>query len=345
MNTKEIPDQDLNRKSIYLLLSAIASVPIWLAVDAYIRTIHVHEDEAVATAATGCFIAGVFMGRYLARLWAINRKNISSSALIGLFVLIVFSTAWLFFHADFPFETYGALNLLLYWVPFLLISLATGALIKLGWLVSQKQLREAQTSAAHSQSELQLLHSQLSPHFLFNTLNNLYGLSLTQHEKIPPLLLKLSDLLRYSVYDRNENFVLLKDELAYIHNYIDFEKIRIGERLRLTTDVENMDGTAIKIAPMLLIVFIENAFKHSKNTFDEKIYIDLSLKTWSNNILFSVKNSHGQLTGENNIIPKSSGLGLVNVRKRLELLYPGEHELTVTEEDTSYTVSLRLKMK
>jgi LytS/YehU family sensor histidine kinase len=107
------------------------------------------------------------------------------------------------------------------------------------------------------------------------------------------LLLKLSELLRYSVYDAKELFVPLKSEIAYINNYIEFEKIRIGERLHLTTSIEIVLSDDIKIAPMLLIVFIENAFKHSKNTIDKDVYIDIALKTWHKTILFSVKNSHG----------------------------------------------------
>jgi LytS/YehU family sensor histidine kinase len=227
----------------------------------------------------------------------------------------------------------------------MLISLSLGALIKIVHAISENQLKEAKTMAAHSKSELHLLQSQLSPHFLFNTLNNMYGLSITDHEKIPALLLKLSELLRYSVYDATEIYVPLKDEVAYINNYIEFEKIRIGNRLVLTTEIEEVIVPEIKIAPMLLIVFIENAFKHSKNTIDEKIYIDIKLKTWGNSILFSVKNSYGSEESEKSTINKSSGFGLDNVSKRLNLLYTGEHELNIKKDNSFYNVILQLKMK
>ncbi|MBZ0097726.1 MAG: histidine kinase, partial [Taibaiella sp.] len=206
--------------------------------------------------------------------------------------------------------------------------------------LAEQELLEAKNSAAHSESELRLLQSQLSPHFLFNTLNNLYGLSLTQHEKIPPLLLKLSDLLRYSVYDTNEAFVSLKDELGYINNYIEFEKIRLGERLVLKMDIDMPAGDNTKIAPMLLIVFIENAFKHSKNTYDKKVFVDISLKTWNDLVLFAVKNSYGK---EEKTFNKNSGFGLDNVRKRLELIYPGTHKLDIKDTSGSYSVMLHLK--
>ncbi|WP_052731274.1 sensor histidine kinase [Spirosoma radiotolerans] len=330
-------------RSLYFFLSLIISVPIYLAIETYVRSIEVHEDEAVATAATGCFIVGVFAGRYMAQLWSARIKPVSNVLIGGLFILIIANICWLFFHADFPLQGRAAINLLLFWIPFAVISFSLGILIKLVRAVTQNQLQEAQASAATSQSELQLLQSQLSPHFLFNTLNNLYGLSLTQHEKIPPLLLKLSDLLRYSIYDVKETFVPLVDELAYINNYIDFEKIRIGTRLELKTDIENIARTDIKIAPMLLIVFIENAFKHSKNTANEKIFIEVALKTWGKMILFFVKNSHSK--AETTPSGKGNGLGLDNVAKRLTLLYPNEHILEFQNDSEFYTVSLQLKMK
>jgi len=263
----------------------------------------------------------------------------------GLGILIVACIGWLFFHADFPLNGRDAINLFLFWLPFVIMSFAVGILIKIIHAVTQNQLKEAQASAEHSKSELHLLQSQLSPHFLFNTLNNMYGLSITQHEKVPPLLLKLSELLRYSVYDANEIYVPLKDELAYINNYIEFEKIRIGDRLVLTTDLKEITNADIKIAPMLLIVFVENAFKHSKNTAEQQIFIEIILKTWENSILFSVKNSYSNAKEENTNINKNSGFGLVNVYKRLELLYKNEHELNIQSDDTFYTVMLQLKIK
>ncbi|HVG13702.1 MAG TPA: histidine kinase, partial [Chitinophagaceae bacterium] len=158
------------------------------------------------------------------------------------------------------------------------------------------------------------------------------------------LLLKLSDLLRYSVYDAKELFVPLKNELEYINNYIDFEKIRIGDRLVLSTSIEPVTDDRIKIAPMLLIVFIENAFKHSKNTLEKEVFIDITLKTWGDSILFSVKNSYSGTANENNRLRTDNGLGLVNVRKRLQLLYVEAYDLKVTSEEGFFTVMLQLKM-
>lgn len=330
-------------------LAIITSVPLWLISSTYVNSIHVHEDEAMATGITFSFIAAIFLGRFLSIFWYNTIKNIPKLPLFGLSTFIVILFIWLIIHFIFPLQntshSTSSINLLLFWVPFIFINLALGILIKMFRTAAHNQLHDAQTLAANSQSELKLLQSQLSPHFLFNTLNNMYGLSITQHEKIPPLLLKLSELLRYSVYEANEVFVPLKDELAYIENYIEFEKIRIGERLILKTDFEEMTNTDIKIAPMLLIVFIENAFKHSKNTTDEQIFIDISLKTWGNSVLFSVKNSQNKTIQNNRILDKNSGFGLANVQKRLELLYNNKYLLEIQDEDDFYNIMLQLKIK
>lgn len=331
-------------KTIYFYLSVVIAIPFYILTETYVESIGVHEDEAVSVAITAFFIIGVFTGRYIAQAWSKN-KPVNAALPAVLVVLIIALVAWLFIHADFPLQGRVAINLLLSWLPFAITSVAMGMLIKLVHNNTQRQLLEARSSAANSQSELQLLQSQLSPHFLFNTLNNLYGLSITQHEKIPALLLRLSDLLRYTVYDAKELFVTLKDELNYINNYIEFEKIRMGDRLELTTSIEPITNTDIKIAPMLLIVFIENAFKHSKNTNDEKVYINIDLKTWGNYILFSIKNSHGGIKDEINILDKNSGLGLANVTKRLELLYPNQYALELDNKDGFYSVLLQLKHK
>lgn len=342
---KENGEEVNSARNKYLGLAVIAAIPLWFAISFYTRAINVHEQEAVSTFATAFFLGGVFGGRYLAEIWLAEGVKVSRQLLISLGVVVVVCIVWLFIHGDFPFRHHQAINLLAYWIPFLVASLALGVLIKLARSVDQSELRKAKVITANTQSELYLLQSQLSPHFLFNTLNNLYGLSLTQHEKIPPLLLRLSDLLRYSVYDANELFVSLKDELAYIDNYVEFEKIRIGDRLALTSDVEQISDASIKIAPMLLIVFIENAFKHSKNTVEEKISVAISLKIWGNSILFRVKNSQRNNSEETSITNKSSGFGLANVKKRLDLLYPNRYELEIENEEDCYTVSLLLKMK
>ena len=324
----------------YILIGLIVAFPVFFSIFlSYLKAIHTPEDDSVATATTICFFGMIYLGRYLALSLAASLDKVSNLSII-LSTLIVANTIWLFIHADYPFENSPALNLLMYLLPFFILSTSLGMLIKITRL-NQSQLQEAKLSATHSKSELQLLQSQLSPHFLFNTLNNLYGISISQHEKMPNLLLKLSELLRYSVYEAKELFVPLKDEITYINNYIDFEKIRIGDRLVINISMAEI-SEEIKIAPMILIVFIENAFKHSKDSRDQKIYIDIELKTWSDSILFSVKNSY-QDNKEKALKDKYSGFGLDNVTKRLDLMYMNRYDFKTEISDDSYMVMLQIK--
>jgi sensor histidine kinase YesM len=136
----------------------------------------------------------------------------------------------------------------------------------------------------------------------------------------------------------------LKSEVEYINNYIQFEKIRMGDRLQLETAIESIQSDSLKIAPMLLIVFIENAFKHSKNTTDKHILVNIALKTWANTVLFSVKNSYGVDNSKKNALKNDSGVGMANAMKRLQLLYPEKYHLKVEDKDGIYHVMLQLNV-
>lgn len=333
-----------NKNRQTYLLTALAIVPVFCA--CYFYTHHVmdrSDDDEMAMFMTVYFIACIYAGRYLSPL--INSdKNVSRRTFTITGSLIIVSAALFLILTQATVSlNLNYIRILFVGVPFTIFSLCLGIMIKLVRTNMQYQLQEAKATAEQNRSELRFLQNQLNPHFLFNTLNNIYGISLTQHERIPGLLLKLSDLLRYSVYDAKELFVPLKSEAAYIKDYIEFEKIRIGDKLVLEETYEEID-VPVNIAPMLLIVFVENAFKHSKNATGEKIYIKIIIKTWANTILFSVKNSCGNHT-EKNMINKDSGFGLENVTKRLELLYKGEYDLTAEKKDGFYNVMLQLKSK
>ncbi len=183
-----------------------------------------------------------------------------------------------------------------------------------------KQVNEAKLLQEQKESELRLLLSQLSPHFLFNTLNNIYGISLTQQQRVPQLLLKLSELLRYSVYETRERFIPLKNELLYIKNYIDFEKIQTGDKLLVESDIEKIDDAHLLIAPMLLIVFVENAFKHSKITRENRIFISISLHVKDSWIEFRIKNSYDSARYQAHQPIEQSGVGMHHTVKRLDLI-------------------------
>lgn len=327
----------------YLLITAIATIPLFIVLEVIVKRLGIPEDEAATTGFTIATIASVFAGRYIGGILTFRMNTYPKRLFIVLSLVFLALTFWIFFYSEFPLRDRPAMSVYFFALSLCILGGIVGLVAKVVRAVTQKQLSEAKSSAAHSESELQLLQSQISPHFLFNTLNNMYGLSITQHEKIPPLLLKLSDLLRYSVYDAGKSYVPVKDELGYINNYIDFEKMRIGERLALTTDFEDFNASDAKIAPMLLIVFIENAFKHSKNSANERIFVHISLKTWSNRLLFTCVNSYS--SGQDKIETQHNGLGLDNTKKRLDLLYEHEYRLVIEDTDNTYRVMLQLKMK
>ncbi|WP_299107294.1 sensor histidine kinase [uncultured Tenacibaculum sp.] len=185
-------------------------------------------------------------------------------------------------------------------------------------------------------AELYLLKAQLNPHFLFNTLNNLYGLSVVKSDKLPGLMLKLSDLLRYSLYDTSAVFVSLEKEIKYLENYISLERIRL-ENVEIEMSIQGAINEK-KIAPMLLIVFVENAFKHLGGA---KECVKISMVVTESELHFSCMNTAEEIPSEN-LETGKSGIGLKNAKKRLTLLYPNNHTLKVNKEENSFLVDLKL---
>jgi sensor histidine kinase YesM len=298
------------------------------------------------TALINClyFLFCIYTGRWLCQTWYLRGRYalfivFSLAGLISLAVL-----EWLLVRYVFNHPNAGFLELIRGDVPFLLTGLVLGMLLKLISALMQKELLDARVRAEQKESELKMLQSQVSPHFLFNVLNNLYGISIEDHRRIPPLLLKLSSLLRYSVYGSRKLFVPLKEELEYVKTYIEFEQIRISDRLRLVTDIAALDDPMVKIAPQVLIVFVENAFKHSKNTLSPEIQITISVKISGNFILLEVENSFAADNGGDDMALEGSGLGLANTVKRLQLLYGKEYELKQEVYSGLYRVALRLKI-
>ncbi len=193
-------------------------------------------------------------------------------------------------------------------------------------------------------AELKLLKAQLNPHFLFNTLNNLYGLSVVKSDKLPSLMLKLSDLLRYSLYETKETFVPLEKEITYLENYISLEKIRLEDQ----TDIQFIQTgnlSSKKIAPMLFIVFVENAFKHLSDSPNKKSKVFVSIQEANEKIMFTCENTIAATNlGEENLEKGKSGIGLQNARKRLDLMYPEKYELQIDKNNLMYSVELTLDL-
>ncbi|NML23850.1 histidine kinase [Pseudoflavitalea sp. G-6-1-2] len=346
MSKKAERKSELSRSLLMILGFIGAGFIVFLVANIFTRSVTEHSHLLYAFLITVFVMMSVWLGRMIGQIWLARTPLISRKAFIWLAVIIFISIFFVLMAAALtPRASEPFIVQLFMGIPLLTLSISTGIAIKLIRASIKTQITDARTDAAQSQSELQLLQSQLSPHFLFNTLNNIYGTSLTRHEKVPPLLLKLSDLLRYSVYDARERFVPLQSELEYIRNYLEFEQLRIGEKLKLTVSIEDPVDSSVKIAPLLLIVFIENAFKHAKNTTEDSIQIELKIAVWGDQVLFFVKNSNNQESSQSAMLQSIGGFGLENVRRRLALLYPYQYELNIQNEPEHYSVLLQLKTK
>lgn len=286
------------------------------------------------------FIMCVYAGGRMCTKHLLHGQPLLFSMSFLLTVMILAATYGLTLHYAYDLTFHESILLTILAVtPFPVIGMGLGISLKL----LRHTIRLQFTQATQRKSELDLLLSQLSPHFLFNTLNNLYGLSLTQSQRMPELILKLSDLLRYSVYDAKQTFVPLKSELAYIDNYIELATTSIGDRLVLTTDIPVVNDPAVRIAPMLLIVFIENAFKYSQNSAAANIYIDIRLAISDKRIHFTVSNSYDEK--ETDTVTENSGVGIENSIKRLQLLYDNAYEYRHEKINGFYTATLTLHLK
>lgn len=319
----------------------LLSISLWNIFNVIFAPMHIPEEESVATGSVIVFFFGLYLGRKLAP-WIVNdHTEIPQKVYLGFATGLVtlFFVLWNLVEASTRVDAPSAVAIAIILVAMGLAVLSACFVASVS-IITKNKLQKSEKELLTSKSEVQLLQSQLSPHFLFNTLNNLYGLSLEKSEKLPELLLKLSDLLRHSVYQKSDAFVPLKEEIRYIKNYIGFEKLRLDDRLDLTLQIDEPDD--LEIAPMLLIVFVENAFKHSKNTTGDKVVMEVSLRVWEKNILFSVFNTYDK-AAKQNLLNKDSGLGLENAKRRLELLYPGQYNYKVEDTGDTYKVLLQLK--
>ena len=196
------------------------------------------------------------------------------------------------------------------------------------------KLREQKRTA-----ELSALKNQLNPHFLFNTLNNLYALALEGSKKTPEVIERLSEILDYMLYGCKENYVAISKEITLIENYLALEKVRYGKRVNIS--FEKNASPSVRIAPLLLLTFIENAFKHGVSQELEVAQIHISLATDDKMIIFKINNTKPQMV-TSDVSTSTEAVGLANVKKQLELLYAQRHELTIEDHLETYSVSLKI---
>ncbi len=205
------------------------------------------------------------------------------------------------------------------------------------WIRGQQERSELEQR--NIKSELNFLKSQINPHFLFNTLNTLYALTLRKSDKAPEIVIKLSEMMRYMLYDCNEPSVPLAKEIGYLRNYLDLEKLRHGDKVDIHFEV-NGDMNGQLIAPLMFIPFLENSFKHGLSNALSKGYVASQIDINDDDIELIVENSKPERLPAREGAPRSGGIGLANVRRRLELLYPDAHSLEVEDSPDSYRVRL-----
>ncbi|MTK52275.1 histidine kinase [Paludibacter sp.] len=201
----------------------------------------------------------------------------------------------------------------------------------------EKENRILFLSQEKTMAELQFLRSQIQPHFFFNVLNDLYAMALKKSDRTPEMILKLSDLMRYVLQESRAEMVSVQKELAYLRNYIDLEKLRYDKRFSFDFEVAG-DTSYCRIPPLLLLPFVENAFKHSTIHHTEGAWIRIKLEVDLKKLYLRVDNSFDPSMAKKNNL--SSGIGIENVRKRLEIIYYGRYSLEIHSSETQYSSTL-----
>ena len=186
-----------------------------------------------------------------------------------------------------------------------------------------------------SKAELLHLKSQVNPHFFFNTLNNLYGLVEVDAKKAQELILKLSDMMRYSIYEGEKDEVTLKDEVDYLRNYIELHKMRYHKQIDI--EFKSQIDENYKVMPLLFIILLENAFKHGVENLRENAFVYINISTFDNKIQFDIENNF-----DKSEISKDPGIGLKNLKRRLELVYHNKHKLSFSVTENVYKARLIL---
>ena len=269
-----------------------------------------------------------------------NKKYIFYLLLILICYCVTIGIFWLLFGIIVPEKPNNYLKgITVNFLPFL-FTIAVSTTYK---TIHDRVSAEAFTTEKQKENlktELSFLRSQISPHFLFNVLNNILSLIRLKSDEAESTVLKLSSLMQYMLYDTDEEKVLLADEANYLKSYIDLQTQRFGSKVKVNASIDIKDETQA-IEPMLLIPFVENAFKHGVGII-AKPEINIQFYTKENTLYFNV---HNKYDATNIVKDKTSGIGLANVKRRLELLYRNEHSLIIENDNEIYSIHLQIKLK
>jgi len=254
-----------------------------------------------------------------------------------LFISWLESVLW---HWYYPNSTIS----ILYLYPLNIFFTLFVATLKFGKDMYVWQQQEFQRRQQHAETELNFLKAQISPHFLFNTLNNLYGHAVTKSDLLPDMMVRLSDLLRYTIYETGKPLVPLHDELDYIRNYIALEKIRLSENSNVRFTIQEDIDMGLQIAPLILISFIENSFKHSRHTVINQLYIRGEVTVQGSKLIMTIENSYNPDMKETSLLKREGGIGLEIVHKRLQMLYHERYQLHAEEADGIYKLKVQIDL-
>lgn len=299
---------------------------------------------------TALWLPVYFLYCYPLIYWVVPHYLLKGKHILFTFIVLVWAVSG--FLVNYLFRTYIFIPIQEYmgfekivtggWQPGSFLTMTTTAGVACGivlfkyWIKKQQEWMQAEKEKVAA--ELQLLKAQVHPHFLFNTLNNIYSFSLENSPKTPGMILKLSSLLSYMLYECKGDEVLLEKEIDVMKAYVDLEKERYGNKLEISWNVEG-DIKDKCIAPLLLLPFLENAFKHGTSELLEKPWLSADIAVKQHILKCKIVNS------KNVFVPVSqNGIGIVNVKKRLRFLYPDKHELKINDEGDFFVVSLLLEL-
>lgn len=218
---------------------------------------------------------------------------------------------------------------------FLVLMVSTSVRLIQEWLASEE--KQAEVEREKLNTELYFLKAQINPHFLFNTLNNIYSLAVVKSDATAPAVMKLSSIMRYVISDTKQHWVPLEKEVKFIQDYIALQQVRLTDKVHIQL---NIDGNINdhQIAPLIFIPFVENAFKYGIST-KEHSHIDISLQMDATELNFTVDN---RIVSIESTAEENTGIGLKNTRRRLEILYPGKHQLNISNDNQHFHVHLKL---
>lgn len=328
-----------------ILIEILMHISVWVLIFVNTFNYTIVDEEPISAIITVFFIIAIiavpfyFNYYFLSDLIFIKKKYAQYFLIVSLTIIITY------FILDFTSATAlytdsESFSEVISIVTNLILIIVFSNLFKgyLTWLEDQQ--RKTELEKEKLQSELNFLKLQINPHFLFNSLNNIYSLSYNKSDNAAPMIAKLSKILRYMLQECQESRVLLSKELELLKNFIDLNMLKIGEERRIDIYTEGITNNQ-KIAPLILITFLENAFKHGNVLTEKTGWINMESIVEDNNFTFKLTNSINKTNISQN---DDSGIGLKNTKKQLELNYSDNYNLNISENDNEYIVSLQIEI-